>query len=77
MILAIVDHIEGQVQRARSPTTIRHRTSDGGWAGRLFLVVEEGWKLTASAAAGAWLNEYARRSRHYALWLIFVSPVLP
>ena len=39
----------------------------------MFLVVEEGWKLTASAAAGAWLNEYARRSRHYALWLIFVS----
>jgi hypothetical protein len=32
-----------------------------------------GWKLTASPAAGAWLNEYARRSRHYSLWLIFVS----
>ena len=48
-----------------------------GGQGKLFLVVEEGWALTASAAAGAWLNEYARRSRHYALWLIFVSPALP
>jgi hypothetical protein len=73
MILAIVDHIEGQVQRARA-RRLRSAPGDaGGWSGRLFLVVEEGWKLTASAAAGAWLNEYARRSRHYALWLIFVS----
>ena len=45
----------------------------GAWAGKLFLVVEEGWALTSSPAAGAWLNEYARRSRHYALWLIFIS----
>ena len=73
MILAIVDHIEGQVQHARSQRLRAEDSDTGGWAGRLFLVVEEGWKLTASAAAGAWLNEYARRSRHYALWLIFVS----
>jgi hypothetical protein len=73
MILAIVDHIEGQVQRARSHRVTAGPTDTGGSSGRLFLVVEEGWKLTASAAAGAWLNEYARRSRHYALWLIFVS----
>ncbi|MHB8657715.1 MAG: hypothetical protein ACYC91_07125 [Solirubrobacteraceae bacterium] len=72
MILVIVDHIEGEVQHARSQR-LRARAGDREWAGRLFLVVEEGWKLTASAAAGAWLNEYARRSRHYALWLIFVS----
>ena len=63
----------GQVQRARSQRLRAPDSETGGWAGRLFLVVEEGWKLTASAAAGAWLNEYARRSRHYALWLIFVS----
>jgi hypothetical protein len=73
MILQIVDHIEGQVQRTRSLRLQGALDDEGAWAGRLFLVVEEGWKLTASAAAGAWLNEYARRSRHYALWLIFVS----
>lgn len=73
MILSIVDHIEGHVQRARARRLGAEHRDGSGWAGRLFLVVEEGWKLTASAAAGAWLNEYARRSRHYALWLIFVS----
>ncbi|MGI8559712.1 MAG: VirB4 family type IV secretion system protein [Solirubrobacteraceae bacterium] len=73
MILAIVDHIEGAIQRTRSRRLHGQLDDAGAWAGRLFLVVEEGWKLTASAAAGAWLNEYARRSRHYALWLIFVS----
>ena len=73
MILQIVEHIEGAIQRTRS-LRLQGELNDGGaWAGRTFLVVEEGWKLTASAAAGAWLNEYARRSRHYALWLIFVS----
>jgi hypothetical protein len=73
MILQIVDHIEGAIQRTRS-LRLQGELGDGGaWAGRMFLVVEEGWKLTTSAAAGAWLNEYARRSRHYALWLIFVS----
>ena len=73
MILAIVDHIEGAIQRTRNRRLRGELDDAGAWAGRLFLVVEEGWKLTASAAAGAWLNEYARRSRHYALWLIFVS----
>jgi hypothetical protein len=73
MILQIVDHIEGSIQRTRSLRLEGALDDAGAWAGRLFLVVEEGWKLTASAAAGAWLNEYARRSRHYALWLIFVS----
>jgi hypothetical protein len=73
MILQIVDHIEGAIQRSRN-LRLHGPLGDGAaWAGRLFLVVEEGWKLTASAAAGAGLNEYARRSRHYALWLIFVS----
>jgi len=73
MILQIVDHIEGAIQRTRSLRLQGELDQAGVWAGRLFLVVEEGWKLTASSAAGAWLNEYARRSRHYALWLIFVS----
>ena len=37
------------------------------------LIIEEGWKPLSSPAAGAWLNEYARRARHYALWLTFVT----
>ena len=73
LILTIVDHIEYQLQRTRARRVRGTLGEHGSWAGRHFLVVEEGWKLTSSRAAGAWLNEYGRRSRHYALWLIFVS----
>jgi hypothetical protein len=73
IILTIVDHIDNVIQSTRARYVSGTLDDLGPWAGRLFLVVEEGWRLTSSKAAGAWLNEYARRSRHYALWLIFVS----
>jgi hypothetical protein len=73
MMLVLVSHIEGNVQHTRRARVAGELDGTGAWAGKLFLVVEEGWALTASPAAGAWLNEYARRSRHYALWLIFIS----
>jgi len=73
MMLALVSHIEQRVQQTRRARVAGELDESGAWAGKLFLVVEEGWALTASLAAGAWLNEYARRSRHYALWLIFIS----
>ena len=73
LIFAIVGHIEGAVQHSRSLKVSGQLEDHGAWAGRHFLVAEEGWKITASAAAGSWLNEYARRARHYKLWLIFVS----
>ena len=73
MMLVLVSHIEGRVQHTRRARVAGELDDSGAWAGKLFLVVEEGWALTASPAAGAWLNEYARRSRHYALWLIFIS----
>jgi hypothetical protein len=73
MMLVLVSHIEGNVQHTRRARIAGELDHTGVWAGKLFLVVEEGWALTSSPAAGAWLNEYARRSRHYALWLIFIS----
>jgi len=73
MMLVLVSHIEHRVQRTRHARVHGELDDQGAWAGKLFLVVEEGWALTSSPAAGAWLNEYARRSRHYALWLIFIS----
>ena len=73
LILTIVDHIDNVIQSTRARYVSGTLDDLGPWAGRLFLVVEEGWRLTKSKAAGGWLNEYARRSRHYALWLIFVS----
>jgi type IV secretory pathway VirB4 component len=73
MMLVLVSHIESHVQHTRRARVAGELDARGAWAGKLFLVVEEGWALTSSPAAGAWLNEYARRSRHYALWLIFIS----
>jgi hypothetical protein len=73
LMLAIVDYVEHQVQAVRRAVYDGQLDDDGAWAGRCFLIVEEGWAITASPASGRWLNEYARRSRHYALWLIFVS----
>lgn len=73
VVLTIVDHIDREVQRTRARRVAGTLDEHGAWAGRCFVVVEEGWKLTRTKAAGAWLNEYARRSRHYALWLIIVT----
>ena len=46
------------------------------WAGRSFLVVDEAWKLIERPATGRWFNEFCRRSRHYALWLVAISQQL-
>jgi hypothetical protein len=73
MVLMLVSHIEHKVQHTRRARVHGQLRDSGAWAGKLFLVVEEGWAMTASPAAGSWLNEYARRSRHYALWLLFVT----
>jgi hypothetical protein len=73
VVLTIVDHIDREVQRTRARKVAGTLDEHGAWAGRCFVVVEEGWKLTSTKAAGSWLNEYARRSRHYALWLVIVT----
>jgi hypothetical protein len=76
LILTIVDHIEYAIHQTRS-RYVRGQLADGGiWTGEAFLVIEEGWKVTESKAAGAWLNDFARRSRHWRLWLLFVSQLL-
>ena len=71
LTLAVADFVEWRVHQLR-----RQRVAGqlrGPWAGRAQLIVEEGWKPLSSPAAGAWLNEYARRARHYALWLTFIT----
>jgi hypothetical protein len=73
VILTIADHVEHAIHQTRA-LYFRGQLSEGGnWAGRPFLVIEEGWKLTESEASGAWLNEYARRSRHWQLWMLWVT----
>jgi hypothetical protein len=73
LILTIVDHIEHAIHVTRSQYVRGELADSGAWAGQPFLVIEEGWKLTQSRASGAWLNEYARRSRHWRLWLLWVT----
>jgi hypothetical protein len=73
LTLAVADHVEWQVHKLRRRRVAGELNGLGRWAGRAELIVEEGWKPLASPAAGAWLNEYARRARHYALWLTFVT----
>jgi len=73
MTLAVADYVEWHVHRLRRRRVAGELDGHGPWAGRAQLIIEEGWKPLSSPAAGAWLNEYARRARHYALWLTFIT----
>ncbi len=73
LTLAVADWVEWQVHRVRRRRVAGELDGHGPWAGRCQLVIEEGWKPLSSPSAGAWLNEYARRARHYALWLTFIT----
>lgn len=73
LTLAVADYVEWRVHQLRRRRVGGELDGHGPWAGRAQLIIEEGWKPLASPAAGAWLNEYARRARHYALWLTFIT----
>jgi|LSQX01.2.fsa_nt_gb hypothetical protein len=66
--------IDAQAQRLHAARLAGAATP--GYAGRLFALVEEGWKVTKTRAGAAWLDEEARRSRHLAFWLIFITQQL-
>jgi TraG P-loop domain len=74
-LFVICEHVKSQIAATRS----QHLAGDGprhAWAGRSFLVIDEAWKLIERPATGRWFNEFCRRSRHYALWLIAISQQL-
>lgn len=74
-LLSICEHVKGRVATTRSG----HLAGDGpvhAWAGRSFLVIDEAWHLIERPATGRWFNEFVRRSRHMALWLIAISQQL-
>ena len=73
LTLAVADYVEWRVHQLRRRRVAGDLDGHGRWAGRAQLIIEEGWKPLSSPAAGAWLNEYARRARHYALWLTFIT----
>ena len=74
-LFVICEHVKSQIARTRA----LHLSGVGpkhAWAGRTFLVIDEAWKLIERPATGRWFNEFVRRSRHYALWLIAISQQL-
>jgi TraG P-loop domain len=74
-LFVICEHVKTRIARTRA----QHLAGEGPrhtWAGRNFLVVDEAWKLIERPATGRWFNEFCRRSRHYALWLIAISQQL-
>jgi hypothetical protein len=74
VVLALIERFDRIVQRRRG-AHVRARPSGhgGGWEGRSFVVLDEGWKFVRAAAAGHWLNEWARRARHYDCALIALT----
>ncbi len=74
-LFVICEHVKSRISRTRR----EHLAGNGpahAWAGRSFLVVDEAWKLIERPATGRWFNEFCRRSRHQALWLIAISQQL-
>jgi hypothetical protein len=74
-LFVICEHVKSRIARTRA----LHLTGAGpkhAWGGKSFLVVDEAWKLIERPSTGRWFNEFVRRSRHYALWLIAISQQL-
>jgi hypothetical protein len=72
VMLTLVDHIERDVQHRRA-AHVHDQQQAGEWAGRAFVAIDEAWKSLSSPAAGAWLNEWARRTRHHACALFAIT----
>jgi hypothetical protein len=73
VMLTIVDHVDRDVQRRRAHHLAHPHASAGPWAGRAFVAIDEAWKPLLTPAAGAWLNEWARRTRHLACALLVIT----
>jgi hypothetical protein len=74
-LFVICEHVKTRIQRTRRAHLEGHGPQHA-WAGRSFLAIDEAWKLIERPATGRWFNEFVRRSRHYALWLLAISQQL-
>jgi DNA helicase HerA-like ATPase len=74
-LFVICEHVRSRIEDRRR-THLSGRAAGDGWAGRSLLVIDEAWKLIERPATGRWFNEFVRRSRHYALWLVAISQQL-
>ena len=74
-LFVICEHVKSHINQTRR-AHLAGQTPVHEWSGRSFLVIDEAWKLIERPATGRWFNEFCRRSRHYALWLIAISQQL-
>jgi hypothetical protein len=74
-LFVICEHVKSRIARTRREH-LAGQSPKHAWAGRSFLVIDEAWKLIERPATGRWFNEFCRRSRHQALWLIAISQQL-
>jgi type IV secretory pathway VirB4 component len=74
-LFVICEHVKTRIEHTRRDH-LAGESPAHAWAGRSFLVIDEAWKLIERPATGRWFNEFCRRSRHYALWLIAISQQL-
>jgi hypothetical protein len=72
VLFVLCEHVKRRIERTRA----EYLAGEGpkhAWAGRTILAVDECWKLTERPATGRWFNEFCRRSRHWAVWVIAIS----
>jgi type IV secretory pathway VirB4 component len=74
-LFVICEHVKSRIANTRRQH-LAGESPKHAWAGRSFLVIDEAWKLIERPSTGRWFNEFVRRSRHYALWLIAISQQL-
>jgi hypothetical protein len=75
-MFAICGYITQKVEERRERFLAGAGGIGGGWAGKAFLVLDELWRLMRHPRTGAWVEEFARRSRHLALRVIAISQLL-
>jgi hypothetical protein len=76
-MFAMCDYITETIARRRERYLAgSHGPDEPGWGGKAFLVLDELWKLLRSPRTGAWVEEFARRSRHIALCVIAITQQL-
>jgi hypothetical protein len=72
VLFVLCEYVKRRIERTRA----EYLAGEGpkhAWAGRTILAVDECWKLTERPATGRWFNEFCRRSRHWAVWVIAIS----
>ena len=72
VLFVICEHVKRRIEQTRREY-LAGESPEHAWAGRTIPGDRRGWKLIERPATGRWFNEFCRRSRHWAVWLIAIS----